>query len=84
MPVHALTAEHIETLVRDRVPESFDLDYKSTLYGTSDADKRDLSGDVAALANTAGGVILLGVDEDDQAPPSPLRASCCPMTSSAA
>lgn len=67
VPVHALAAEHIQTLVRDRVPESFDLDYKLTLYGTSDANKRDLAGDVAALANTAGGVILLGVDEDDQA-----------------
>jgi hypothetical protein len=36
-------------------------------YGPRDADKRDLASDVAAMANTAGGVIVLGVREDDQA-----------------
>ncbi|KOX14560.1 hypothetical protein ADK67_42180 [Saccharothrix sp. NRRL B-16348] len=47
--------------------EDFDLDFKSALYGSADKAKRDLSTDVAALANTAGGLIVLGMDEDEQA-----------------
>lgn len=62
-----LEASHITSLVKNQVSESFDLDFKSELYGGSDKDKRDLAGDVAALANTAGGVLILGVAEDDQA-----------------
>jgi hypothetical protein len=47
--------------------EDFDLDFKLTAYGRTDHDRRALAGDVAALANTAGGVIAVGIDEDDQA-----------------
>lgn len=65
--VDELTAEHIEALVSNKIPEAFDLDYKATLYGNSDKDRRDLCGDVAALANASGGVIVLGVEEDDHA-----------------
>jgi hypothetical protein len=60
-------AEHVISLVANGVMESFDLDFKETLYGRGDSDKRALAGDVAALANTAGGVIVVGVSEDDQA-----------------
>jgi hypothetical protein len=62
-----VTAEHIRSLVANSVTESFDLDFKEALYGRGDSDKRALAGDVAALANTAGGVIVVGVSEDDQA-----------------
>ena len=62
-----LTAAHIQSFVTNQVTEEFDLDFKAELYGRSDSAKRDLAGDVAALANTAGGVIVVGVDEDDHA-----------------
>jgi hypothetical protein len=52
--------------VNSGVMESYDLDLKATLCGSTDSDKRDLGCDVAAMANTAGGVILLGVGEDAQ------------------
>lgn len=57
----------VAALVDNQVTEHYDLDFKRGLYGNKDAEKRDLAGDVAAMANTAGGVIVLGVDEDDQA-----------------
>lgn len=60
------TAAHIQSLVTNGVTESFDLDFKEALYSRGDSAKRDLAGDVAALANTAGGVIVIGVAEDDQ------------------
>jgi len=55
------------TLVSNQVPEAFDLDFKSEMYGASDRDKRDAATDVAALANTAGGLIVAGIEEDGQA-----------------
>lgn len=66
-PVDALTAEHIEALVPNQVSEAFDLDFKATLYGSSDKERRDLCGDVASLANASGGAIILGVEEDSHA-----------------
>lgn len=65
--IDEVTASHIQSLVENGITESFDLDFKEALYGRSDSEKRDLAGDVAALANTAGGVIVIGVAEDDQA-----------------
>jgi hypothetical protein len=65
--LEALAPEHIRSLVTAAVQEAFDLDFKQALYGRADEDKRKLATDVAALANTAGGVIILGVEEDDQA-----------------
>ncbi|HZL06628.1 MAG TPA: ATP-binding protein, partial [Coriobacteriia bacterium] len=66
-PVDELSASDLEVLAGNRVPEAFDLDFKGTLYGNSDKERRDLCGDVAALANTSGGVIIVGVEEDEQA-----------------
>ncbi len=44
--------------------EAYDLDFKQELYSGSDRGKRDLCSDVAAMANTAGGVILVGVQDE--------------------
>ncbi|MCX4920213.1 helix-turn-helix domain-containing protein [Streptomyces sp. NBC_00687] len=63
----AVTHAHVAALKTNAVSEAYDLDFKKELYGGNDRAKRDLAGDVTALANTAGGVLLLGVDEDDQA-----------------
>jgi Schlafen, AlbA_2 len=68
-----LTHVQVADLVTNAVAEAYDLDFKATLYGRSDKERRDLAGDVAALANTAGGVIVLGIAEDDQA-----RAAAAP------
>lgn len=67
VPLEQVGRTDIEALVTIGIAEDFDLDFKSTLYGTNDTAKRDLAGDIAALANTAGGVIVLGVIEDAQA-----------------
>ncbi len=61
----AINADHVKKLVSGTVAEDIDLDFKESLYG-GESERRDLSRDVAALANTAGGVILLGVQADEQ------------------
>lgn len=58
---------HFMSLVSNKVSEAFDLDFKAKLYGNAERDKKALAGDVAALANTAGGLLILGIEEDDQA-----------------
>ena len=78
------TGHHVEaaqyrdymTLVSNKIPEAFDLEFKAELYGNTDPAKRALAGDVAALANTAGGLLIVGIEEDGQA-----RASAAPGVS---
>jgi len=62
-----ITAAHIHGLVEIQAQEAYDLDFKEALYGSGDSEKRALAKAVAALANTAGGVIVFGVSEDEQA-----------------
>lgn len=63
----AVTYQQVSAIVTNQVPEAFDLDFKQALYGNADRDRRELATDVAALANTAGGLIILGIQEDDRA-----------------
>jgi len=60
---YSTTAE-IETLVSARQEERGHLEYKAHLPGTSDRDKVEFLADVSSFANTSGGVILFGVDEE--------------------
>jgi predicted HTH transcriptional regulator len=60
-----VTRSHLQALVAQTVREDADIEFKARLYGTSDKQKRDLAADVAALANERGGVIVLGVAEED-------------------
>src|SRR6266851_2620965 len=66
-PLDDLQYQHLEALVTNHVSEALDLDFKATLYGNADKDRRALATDVAALANTAGGLLVLGIEEDRQA-----------------
>lgn len=58
------------SLIADRVQESIDLDYKQSeaLEPVTDSKKNELSKDVSAFANSAGGTILYGVAEDKRLP----------------
>ena len=60
-----LKEAHIGQLVEQGVREAVDLDFKRDLYGSSDNERREFAGDSAALGNERGGVLLLGVEEDD-------------------
>jgi hypothetical protein len=60
-------------LISNQVSEAFDLDFKAEMYGPTERDRRAAATDIAALANTAGGLLILGIEEDDQA-----RAAAAP------
>ncbi|MFG1912995.1 helix-turn-helix domain-containing protein [Kribbella sp. NPDC048928] len=61
VPLDAVGAEHVEALVDDSVQEALDLEFKRELL----TDGTKLATVVAALANTAGGVIVFGIDEEN-------------------
>ena len=60
-----LTKEDIETLISSRAEESLTLEYKrAEALGDQEAKRNEISKDVSAMANSAGGKILYGVTED--------------------
>lgn len=63
-----LTEAHLRALIEGQVQEDDDLDFKRERYGGSDGQKREFAADIAAMANHRGGVILVGIrDENDVA-----------------
>lgn len=59
----------ILSLITDGVLESINLDYKSSdALGKLDRQKSEISKDVSAFANAAGGTIVYGVSEDGRLP----------------
>ncbi|MEU5931143.1 ATP-binding protein [Micromonospora sp. NPDC047187] len=60
-----LTYQQVKGLIPDTT-EGPDLDFKRDTYSGSDRDRKAVCGDVGALANANGGILILGMDEDDQ------------------
>ncbi|MBL8878431.1 MAG: ATP-binding protein [Phycisphaerales bacterium] len=58
------TEEDLHRLVRSKTPESIELDYKqSDALRNTTANKKSLSKDVSAFANSAGGTLVYGIRE---------------------
>jgi hypothetical protein len=59
----------LERLITEQIQESLTLDYKaSPALGKSESQRNELCKDVTAFANSAGGQIVYGVEEDKQYP----------------
>lgn len=71
-----LNAEWVLSLLEQGEPETQTLDYKRQAYSTEDKGRKDFATDIAALANANGGILLIGMDEDEVG-----RAQeICPLT----
>lgn len=72
LPLAQIDAAQLETLRADAVREGRQLEYKETLPGNSDEDKREFLSDVTSFANAAGGDLIFGVRErrDDEGKPT--------------
>jgi hypothetical protein len=56
-------------LIRDEVQESLTLDYKrSAALGKGSNERNELSKDVSAFANSEGGMLIYGMEEDGHVP----------------
>jgi predicted HTH transcriptional regulator len=63
-PLAEITESDLLGLITNGIAESRTLDYKRSLPGNSDADKKEFLADVSSFANTAGGDLVFGIDED--------------------
>lgn len=64
-PAGQITEADLWSLVSASGGEDERLEFKSTMYGKAADDVREMIRDIASLANTNGGLILIGVMEDD-------------------
>lgn len=65
-PIQEVEWRHVEEFCRERIPEGASIDYKADW-------PTDLAKTIAAMANTLGGLILIGVATDEQEiPQTPL------------
>ncbi len=58
-----LSEQNLLDQIAAGVPEGVLLDYKKELYGGGDSDVKEFLKDVSSFANTAGGHLVIGVDE---------------------
>lgn len=59
-----LTVDILRRLAVEGVAESDDLEFKLGLYDKGPAGNAELAADVASFANSSGGIIVLGIEED--------------------
>lgn len=67
-PLEKISFADIDRFVQEKWPEGKTVDYKRDIYGSRDDDKKELLKDVSSFANTLGGDIIIGVDEDKGVP----------------
>lgn len=57
----------LEDLIKNKIEESFELDYKnSDSIAKSEGKIKEIAKDVSAMANSAGGIIIYGIEEKDK------------------
>ncbi len=59
-----ISLDDIRLLIDNSVPEGPHLDYKEAPYSNRGQDRREMLRDVAALANSEGGYLVVGIRED--------------------
>jgi predicted HTH transcriptional regulator len=67
-PLTQLTYSDIERFVGEKWSERTTIDYKRETYGSRDDDKKELLKDISSFANTQGGDILIGINEENGLP----------------
>lgn len=61
----ALDRDWVHSLVEQREPETPTLEFKRQPYASDDRGRKEFASDVASLANAHGGILLIGIDEDE-------------------
>lgn len=59
-----LSLDDFRALIDSQIPEGPHLDYKQTAYSGRPQDRREMLRDVTAFANSEGGYLILGMEED--------------------
>jgi hypothetical protein len=64
IPIESINESSLQSLVTEGRREDAQLEFKLTLPGSSDDEKREFLKDVSAMANSRGGDIIYGIRED--------------------
>lgn len=62
--IEAIQEADLEALISAAVPEGKSIEYKLTLPGSTDSEKKEFLADISSLANTSGGDVVYGLRED--------------------
>ena len=73
-PLSEIAESSLDRLVDHSVREDSDLDFKEALYGNGDSQRRELAADIAAMANDRGGIIVIGICEEND-----VAVACSPV-----
>ena len=58
----------LNDLIQAGVPEGLAIEYKRDAYGNRDSDKKEALKDITAFANSAGGHLIIGMEETNGVP----------------
>src|SRR4051812_35707653 len=64
IPLDKITEAHLESLIDNGVTESRTLEFKRDQIGANDEAKKEFLKDITALANTMGGDLVVGIEDD--------------------
>ena len=78
-PLDAITEDVLLALINNGVSEGRTIEYKWDLPGSSDGDKKEFLADVSSFANTSGGDLVIGMDEDKGLPIAIPRVQCADL-----
>lgn len=67
-PFSELDETDLQLLIDDQVAEGKSVEYKSSLPGNSDRDKKEFLADVSSFSNSAGGYLFYGITEENGLP----------------
>jgi len=67
-PLGQITEADLQGLIMNAVREGRTIEYKSALPGNADNDRREFLADVSSIANTSGGDLIYGMEEDQGTP----------------
>jgi len=72
-PFDAITVEDIQSLIDNQITESRHLDYKRELPESNYTEKKEFLADVSAMANSGGGDLIFGIEQNDEEPKYQLK-----------
>jgi hypothetical protein len=70
-PINEIEFEDVKAFCAEQIEENSRLEYKKAF--SSKDEKKQIAKEISTFANTQGGIILVGVDEEDRKPKLPIE-----------
>jgi Putative DNA-binding domain len=63
-----ITEDDLNEIIEVGIPEGLVIEYKRDIYGKSDENKKEALKDISSFANSFGGHLIIGIDEQNSIP----------------